>query len=78
MSTGLVATQTITHATPAAFGSHVPARKCENQIALQYITESRPDSAPRSVYVARISIIRLTVMRIPRMYGVRPSFPAQS
>lgn len=36
-STGLVATSTITHATPAAFGSHVAARSCENEIARQYI-----------------------------------------
>ena len=43
MATGLVATQTITHATPASFGSHVPARKCENEIARQYAMESQPD-----------------------------------
>lgn len=43
MSTGLVATQTITHATPASFASHVPARKCENEIARQYATETQPD-----------------------------------
>jgi alkaline phosphatase len=36
-STGLVATSTITHATPAAFGAHVKSRICENEIALQYI-----------------------------------------
>ncbi len=41
MSTGLVATQTITHATPAAFGAHVLApagispRSCETEIARQ-------------------------------------------
>ncbi len=43
MATGLVATQTITHATPAAFGSHVPARKCENEIARQYVVDTQPD-----------------------------------
>jgi alkaline phosphatase len=43
MATGLVATQTITHATPASFGSHVPARKCETEIARQYILETQPD-----------------------------------
>ena len=43
MSTGLVATQTITHATPAAFASHTTNRNCENEIAKQYVTESRPD-----------------------------------
>jgi alkaline phosphatase len=37
-STGLVATSTITHATPAAFGAHVPSRKCETEIAKQYIS----------------------------------------
>lgn len=36
-STGLVTTTTITHATPAAFGAHVEARKNEADIALQYI-----------------------------------------
>jgi alkaline phosphatase len=36
-STGLVATSTITHATPAAFGAHIYLRKCENEIARQYI-----------------------------------------
>ncbi len=43
MATGLVATQTITHATPASFASHVAARKCETEIARQYITETQPD-----------------------------------
>jgi alkaline phosphatase len=41
--TGLVATQTITHATPAAFGAHVAARKCEEEIARQYVELSQPD-----------------------------------
>lgn len=36
-STGLVATSTITHATPAVFGAHVKDRNCENEIARQYI-----------------------------------------
>ena len=36
-STGLVATSTITHATPAAFGAHVVNRNCENEIARQFI-----------------------------------------
>jgi alkaline phosphatase len=40
-STGLVATSTITHATPAAFGAHVKNRRCENEIARQYIMETR-------------------------------------
>ncbi len=50
MSTGLVATQTITHATPASFGAHVRAplpgispRSCETEIARQYVTETQPD-----------------------------------
>jgi alkaline phosphatase len=42
-STGLVATSTITHATPAAFGAHVVNRNCENEIARQYIQVTRPD-----------------------------------
>lgn len=41
--TGLVATSTITHATPAAFGAHVQRRNCEYEIARQYIEETRPD-----------------------------------
>lgn len=36
-STGLVTTTTITHATPASFGSHVPSRASENDIAPQYL-----------------------------------------
>lgn len=36
-SAGLVATSSVTHATPAAFGAHVPQRGCENEIARQYI-----------------------------------------
>lgn len=36
-STGLVVTSTITHATPAAFASHVPDRDLENDIALDML-----------------------------------------
>lgn len=36
-ATGLVATSTITHATPAAFGAHVASRNCEQEIARQFI-----------------------------------------
>lgn len=50
MATGLVATQTITHATPASFGAHVgkpgigtSPRSCETEIARQYVTISQPD-----------------------------------
>ncbi|NJD77870.1 MAG: hypothetical protein FIB08_12375 [Candidatus Methanoperedens sp.] len=42
-ATGLVATFTITHATPAAFGAHVKERNCENEIARQYIEQTGPD-----------------------------------
>lgn len=41
-SAGLVTTTTITHATPAAFGSHVSSRKGEADIAPQYL-EKRID-----------------------------------
>ncbi|MBZ5565063.1 MAG: alkaline phosphatase [Acidobacteriia bacterium] len=41
--TGLVATQTITHATPAAFASHLANRNCETEIARQYVEETHPD-----------------------------------
>ena len=37
MATGLVATSTISHATPASFGSHVKSRKMEPEIAEQLI-----------------------------------------
>jgi alkaline phosphatase len=43
MATGLVATQNITHATPAAFASHLANRNCETEIARQYIQETRPN-----------------------------------
>ena len=36
MKTGLVATSTVTHATPASFAAHVDYRKKENEIAQQY------------------------------------------
>lgn len=42
-ATGLVATSTITHATPAAFGSHVHFRNCETEIGRQYIEETKVD-----------------------------------
>ena len=37
MRTGLVATSAITHATPAAFSCHVPARKMQDEIAVQQL-----------------------------------------
>lgn len=37
LSTGLVATSTITHATPASFIAHVPSRKQEDDIALDFL-----------------------------------------
>ncbi|SEM75967.1 alkaline phosphatase [Syntrophus gentianae] len=40
-STGLVATEAISDATPAAFGAHVPSRRCGNEIARQYLEDSR-------------------------------------
>ncbi len=43
MATGLVVTQTVTHATPAAFASHVANRNCETLIAAQYIGRTRPE-----------------------------------
>lgn len=42
-ATGLVATSTITHATPAAFGAHVNSRQCQTEIARQYIEETGVD-----------------------------------
>jgi alkaline phosphatase len=36
-STGLVVTSSVTHATPAAFGAHVPFRDCESEIARQLV-----------------------------------------
>lgn len=42
-ATGLVATSTITHSTPAAFGAHVTDRRCENDIARQYIQVTHPE-----------------------------------
>jgi alkaline phosphatase len=42
-TTGLVATSNITHATPAAFGAHVPSRQCETEIARQYISTTKVD-----------------------------------
>jgi alkaline phosphatase len=42
-STGIVATSQITHATPAAFAAHVTNRNCQNEIARQYVLETKPD-----------------------------------
>lgn len=42
-STGLVTTTFITHATPAAFGSHEPSRDNYASIAADYLYDSRPD-----------------------------------
>jgi alkaline phosphatase len=42
-ATGLVVTSTITHATPAAWGAHVHSRKCETEIARQYIEKTGID-----------------------------------
>tara|TARA_Y100000588_G_C14252152_1_gene923926 strand:- start:404 stop:1537 length:1134 start_codon:yes stop_codon:yes gene_type:complete len=39
MATGLVATSTITHATPASFAAHVDYRKKEREIAIQYANQ---------------------------------------
>lgn len=39
-STGLVASSGVTHATPAAFGAQVHNRKCEEEIAIQYINNN--------------------------------------
>ncbi len=43
MSTGLVATSTVTHATPAVWGAHVHYRYCETEIFRQFIEESEVD-----------------------------------
>lgn len=54
-STGLVATSTITHATPAAFGAHVYHRRCEREIAKQYISKTGVDvllGGGRSVFIS--------------------------
>lgn len=42
-ATGLVVTSTATHATPAAFGAHVASRRCEKEIARQYIQVTKVD-----------------------------------
>jgi alkaline phosphatase len=42
-STGLVATSTITHATPAAFGAHETSRTNTEAIANDYLTQTRPN-----------------------------------
>jgi alkaline phosphatase len=43
MSSGLVASSQISHATPAAFGSHTHVRYCGSEIARQYIEETDVD-----------------------------------
>ncbi len=42
-STGLVTTAQVTDASPAAFGAHVPDRAAQSEIALQFLTSSKPD-----------------------------------
>ncbi len=41
--TGLVTTTYMTHATPAAFGAHVPSRGMTGRIARHYLSETRPN-----------------------------------
>lgn len=41
-STGLISTAHITHATPAAFGSHEPDRGNYDQIAADYLSQTQP------------------------------------
>ena len=42
-ATGLVTTAQVTDASPAAFGAHVPDRAAQSEIALQFLTSSKPD-----------------------------------
>jgi len=42
-ATGLVTTAQVTDASPAAFGAHVPDRAAQSEIALQFLTQSKPD-----------------------------------
>lgn len=42
-STGMVTTSYITHATPASFGAHEPTRYNTNQIANDYINQTKPN-----------------------------------
>lgn len=42
-ATGLVTTDQVTSATPAAFAAHVTSRNDQREIARQYIEESKPD-----------------------------------
>lgn len=42
-ATGLVVTSQLTDATPAAFGAHVKSRKCQSEIARQFVEVTRPD-----------------------------------
>lgn len=41
--TGLVATSTITHATPAAFGAHAHSRQCQAEIGRQMVEDTEVD-----------------------------------
>lgn len=42
-STGLITTTFITHATPACFGAHEPSRENYNEIAYDYLNQTRPN-----------------------------------
>ncbi len=58
LATGLVATQTVTHATPAAFASHPSARACEQEIARQYVQVTQPDlmlGGGRSKFISMVT-----------------------
>lgn len=43
LATGLIATSSLTHATPAAFASHVSHRSHQTEIARQLVTTSQPE-----------------------------------
>ena len=57
-STGLVVTEALTDATPAAFGAHAPSRDCRKEIARQYIEETQVDvllGGGRAVFISEES-----------------------
>jgi len=43
LATGLVTTTPITHATPAGFGAHAVSRTLSDEIAADYLTQTRPN-----------------------------------
>jgi len=89
MATGLVATSSITHATPASFAAHVPSRASQFEIAAQmsalgvdvilggglqwFSAGSRPDHVDLMARLASAHRVTTTAAGLDSVMGTRPT-----